>query len=69
MKGERRVDNEVLTVQEAAKLLRINQYTVYGLLRTHRLDGFKITRRWRILKSSVDKFISGQSDSVRRNKK
>ena len=50
--------DNLLTAGEVAARLRLHMYTVYVLLRTKRLAGFQISRRWRIRQSSLDKFIS-----------
>jgi len=56
MENDRR-DN-LLTVDEVAVRLRLHAETVRKLLRTRRLVGFKIRRRWRIRQSSLDKFMN-----------
>ena len=48
---------KLLTAGEVATKLRLHVYTVYELLRTRRLVGFQIRRRWRIRQSSLDKFM------------
>ena len=49
--------DDLLTVQEVAKYLRINQYTVYHMMKNGKLKGFKLDRRWRIYKSSLKTLI------------
>lgn len=44
---------EILTVKEAADLLRVHPYTVYDLLKTGFLTGFKVRRQWRIYSHSL----------------
>ena len=59
---ERKVyENEILTVREVAQILRVNIYTVYDLLKLGRLTGFRITRRWRINKKDLIKFMQEES--------
>lgn len=48
---------KLLTAGEVAAILRLHVYTVYELLRTKRLVGFQIRRRWRVRQSSLDKFM------------
>lgn len=55
--SERRTEHEVLTTREVATMLRVHIYTVHNLLKTGRLQGFKVNSRWRILRTSVDKFM------------
>ena len=58
MENERQ-DN-LLTAGEVAAILRVHVYTVYELLRTRRLVGFQIRRRWRVRQSSLDKFMDDE---------
>lgn len=48
---------EVLTVTDVMELLYIGKNTVYALLNTGELQGFRIGRRWRISKSALTDFI------------
>ena len=52
--------DKLLTAGEVAERLRLHVCTVYALLRTRRLVGFKIRRRWRIRQSSLDKFMEDE---------
>ena len=60
MENERQ-DN-LLTADEVAARLRLHVGTVYELLRTRRLIGFHIRRRWRIRQSSLDKFMNNDKE-------
>ncbi len=51
-------DEEVLTVSEAADLLRVAPYTVGQLLREKKLKGFKIHSHWRVTRKAVDEFMA-----------
>ena len=55
---ERGEEYEVLTVREVAVMLKVHIYTVHDLLRTGRLTGFKLNRRWRIRRSAIMQFMS-----------
>ncbi len=52
--------DNLLTAGEVAAILRLHVYTVYELLRTKRLVGFQIRRRWRVRQSSLDKFMNDE---------
>ena len=39
---------ELLTVQEAAGLLRVHRNTIYAMIHDGRLPAFKVGRVWRI---------------------
>ncbi len=51
----------VLTVPEVAKYLRIDEQTVYRLLRTGELHGVKAGREWRVHRSILERFARGES--------
>ncbi len=53
-------DTEVLTAEEAAKLLRVSTKTVLNLARDGALPGEKIGRAWRFLKSDLLDYVSGR---------
>ena len=50
-------DNETLTPEEAAEMLRVNPQTVYRALRAGKMPGAKIGAQWRILKSDLDEYL------------
>lgn len=45
----------LLTVKEAAELLRIHRPKVYELIRAGDLEGFKLGADWRIKRESIEK--------------
>lgn len=48
---------EVLTVQEVARLLKVTTKTVYALIHEDRLQHFRIGRAVRCRRSDVESFI------------
>lgn len=52
-------DNEVLTADEAAALLRVSTKTVLSLARAGSLPGEKVGRAWRFVKSDVLAYVRG----------
>lgn len=58
MSDERSNNSKILTVKETAAILRVHPYTIYDLLKTGRLVGFKIRHSWRVVEASVTKFMS-----------
>ena len=56
---------DVLTVEEAAKLLRVGRNAAYGLVRDRRLYGAHIGHSIRIPKSALVAFLEGQSQVER----
>ena len=52
-------DQEVLTADEAAALLRVSTKTVLALARAGSLPGEKVGRAWRFVKSDVLAYVRG----------
>ena len=55
--------NELFTVEEACKALRVGYNTMYTLLKTGKLKGFRCGRVWKIPKGAIDRFVSESIDS------
>ena len=49
--------NDYLTPYEAAYELALSLTTIYNLLRSKKLPGFKVGRVWRIPKDALEKLI------------
>lgn len=54
---------EILTVKEMAKYLKLDEHTIYRLARKGDLPGFKIAGEWRFRKSALDKWIEDREKS------
>ena len=52
---------EILTVQEIMEILFVGKNTVYELLNSGELKGFRIGKTWRVTKESLVSFISERS--------
>jgi excisionase family DNA binding protein len=50
---ERATSSELLTVEEAAKVLRSSTYTVRRMLRAGTIRGVKLGNQWRINRSAL----------------
>jgi excisionase family DNA binding protein len=48
--------DEILTVAELAKYLRVNRFTIYKLLKARRLPAFKIGSDWRFNREQIDQW-------------
>lgn len=48
---------EVFTVEEVAKYLKVTPTTIYRMLEDGRLTGFKIGASWRIRESDITAYI------------
>lgn len=53
-------DNDVLTVREVAALLRVDEKTVYRLVKKRELPGFKVAGAWRFKRVDLDAWIEQQ---------
>lgn len=51
--------DDILTTEEACEALKIGYNTLYGLLNSGVLKGYKCGRTWRIPKISIEEFIMG----------
>lgn len=54
------MEDQVFTVEEAAKYLKVHEQTVYKMVRSGQLPAVKIGREWRIHKETLDKFLKGE---------
>ncbi len=54
------VDNTVLTVKEVAALLRVDEKTVYRLVKKRELPGFKVAGAWRFKRADIESWIEQQ---------
>mgnify|MGYP006267626525 CR=1 FL=1 len=54
------VDNSVLTVKEVAALLRVDEKTVYRLVKKRELPGFKVAGAWRFKSEDIESWIEKQ---------
>ena len=52
------MENDILTIEEAAELLKISTKTVYILVRGNKLRASKVGRMWRIKKADIDDYLS-----------
>jgi excisionase family DNA binding protein len=51
---------ELLTLEELAKYLKISKHTLYKMLEKGKVPGFKIANQWRFKKSDIDRWIEEQ---------
>ncbi|WP_394204163.1 helix-turn-helix domain-containing protein [Shewanella waksmanii] len=52
--------DEILTIQEVAKYLKLNEKTAYRLTSEGKLPGFKVGGSWRFKRSDLEKWIEEQ---------
>ena len=53
--------DDVLTTEEACAALKIGYNTLYGLLNSGLLKGYRCGRAWRIPKIAMESFVLGTS--------
>lgn len=51
---------QIMTLAEIAKYLGVHQMTVYRMLKSGRLPGFKLGRQWRTKKDVLDAWLLTQ---------
>ncbi len=55
-------EENVFTVQELARYLKMKPVTIYKHAKEGKLPGFKVGANWRFKKSTIDNWISGQEE-------
>ena len=50
-------DDEILTVGQVSKLLKLHQRTIYKLARNRTIPGRRVGKSWRFLKSEIIKWF------------
>ena len=53
--------DEVLTAEEVSTLLKVNKDTVYRLARENKLPSFRVGRRVRFYRESIQEYMKGQT--------
>ena len=53
--------NEILTIDELCEILMIGKNLAYRLLSENKIKAFKIGKKWRITKTSVENFLKENS--------
>ncbi|MHB8276180.1 MAG: helix-turn-helix domain-containing protein [Candidatus Humimicrobiaceae bacterium] len=61
-------NNDILTIDQAAELLKVGNRTIYKLLSDERQPGKifakKVGRTWRILRSEIERFLCEEKGSA-----
>lgn len=58
--------DEILTLPEVAKLLKIADKTVYTMAQKNELPGFKVGGQWRFKRADLDQWIEEQKGNARK---
>jgi len=51
---------QALTVKQIAELLNVNERTVYRMVSSGKLPGFKVADNWRFLVEDIEQWIESQ---------
>ena len=54
------LDNEILTIEEVARYLRLTPQTIYKWAQEKRIPAAKLGKEWRFRKSIVDRWLDDQ---------
>lgn len=54
-------DNEILTIMDVARFLRVPKSTVYKLARASELPASKIGKHWRFLRRDIHEWLHSRS--------
>ncbi len=57
--------DELITIEEVMKILKIGKNTAYRLLEDKKIEAFRIGNKWKIPRSSVYKYIHAQTHNVK----
>jgi len=57
-------NDEILTLKEVAKLLKVAEKTVYTMSQTRELPAFKVRGQWRFRREDIDRWIDQQQAKV-----
>ncbi|ABR47220.1 DNA binding domain, excisionase family [Alkaliphilus metalliredigens QYMF] len=60
MDKEYQREDEIMTISEVAKYLKISEVTTYKFVQEGKIQGFKVGRHWRVKRSDLVEFIEKQ---------
>lgn len=55
--------DEILTLKEVARLLKVAEKTVYTMAQRSELPAFKVRGQWRFRREDIDRWIDQQQNS------
>jgi excisionase family DNA binding protein len=56
--------DEVLTIKDVAKLLKVGEKTLYSMAQTGELPAFKVRGQWRFSRKDIDTWIEQQKNTT-----
>ena len=59
------MDNDILTVSQAAKYLQVCDKTVRRMIANNKLPAYKLGKSWRIKKNDIERLFEGNQNIVK----
>lgn len=56
---------KLISLKEVMNILKIGKNTAYKLLNDNKIEAFRIGNKWKIPRTSVDKYIQSQTRNVK----
>ena len=63
-----RRSSELLTIQEVARYLSVNRFTVYRLISQKKIPAFKVGGQWRFKQEMIDAWLGEHSTLSRKGR-
>ena len=60
--GAALMEERLLTIEDVAKYLGVNKFTVYRLVTKKKIPGFKVGNQWRFKKDMIVSWLEGTSN-------
>ena len=57
MSSNKGINDEILTLEEAGRLLKLSRSTLYGLAQRKKIPAYKIGKSWRFVKAFLMKWL------------
>lgn len=67
--NENRNMEELLTIEELARYLKISKHTLYKMLEKRKIPAFKIANQWRFKKEKIDRWLEEHEHQYSRKSK
>lgn len=53
---------EVLGIEDVARLLQVNEWTIYRLVKAGKIPAFKVGKQWRFKRDTLDRWMERQTN-------
>lgn len=61
------MEENLLTIKQVAKYLKVDKFTVYRLVSKNKLPAFKVGNQWRFKRATIDSWLE-QNSNIRPRK-